>query len=474
MTSKLDDLSCASLLYEWFFSFIGCCWWGRGVLFTRGTCNFGRLNHFLGNQAKEHGFSNFYPVDFCASPEIICEGRHTRALRWIVGYFEWADTVQTYENIIEGWDYMKELNTFIETDFVDTNRFIDVVGMALPFDCFESTCLKVEDKVEQERRDSFVDIVFNIFNLPLLVKTTPSLPSSLMPNFPQSLQLSTTPTQQPMSQSVSTPSKPSLPPSLNPSTTSTQQPMSQYNICDGQSSTLIPINECKDYVHCQNGNQVSQQSCPEGLLFDSAIGQCNWADSVYACDVSLLTPSTPSIESPISSQTSHPQNGLPLSICDGQSSAFIPINGCRDYVQCQNGNQISQLKCPTGLLFDSATGQCNWADSVYACDAPLPTMLPASAPLPSPTSLPTEKFSPLTPRPTFATPWPISMSQRPFFATPRPIMQSELPTFSPSSSELTNSRDILTPLVGNGNQLDRSYRILWMAVTGLILFLHEF
>lgn len=391
-----------------------------------------------------------------------------------MGYFEWADTVQTYQNTLEGWDYMKELNTFIESDFADTNRFIDVVGMALPFGCLESTCFRVEDKVKQERRDNFVDIVLNIFNLPLIVKTSPSLPPSLMPTLPQSLQLSTTPTQQPMSQSVSTTPNPSLPPSLNPSTTSTQQPVSQYNICDGQSSTLIPINECRDYVQCQNGNQVSQQSCPEGLLFDSVIGQCNWADSVYACDVSLLTPSSPYIESPVSSQTSHPQNGLPLSICDGQSHAIIPINGCRDYVQCQNGNQISQQKCPTGLLFDSATGQCNWADSVYACDAPLHTMLPTLAPIPFPTSLPTEKFIPLTPGPIFSTLRPISMTSRPIFATPRPAVQSKLPTFSPSSSELTNSRDILTALVGNCDQLDRSYRSLWMAVSGLILFLHEF
>ena len=437
-------------------------------MFTRGTCKFGRLNRFLGSQAKEHGFSNFYPVDICSNPEIVCEGKHTRDLRWIVGYFEWADTVQKYR------DYMKELNTLVETDFVDINRFIDVVGMALPFGCLESTCLSVEDKVKQERRDNFVDIVFNIFNLPLIVKTSHSLPPSLMPTLPQSLQLSTTPTQQPMSQSVSTTPNPSLPPSLNPSPTSTQQPVSQYNICDGQSSTLIPINECRDYVQCQNGNQVSQQSCPEGLLFDSVIGQCNWADSVYACDVSLLTPSSPSIESPVSSQTSHPQNGLPLSICDGQSYAIIPINGCRDYVQCQNGTLISQQKCPTGLLFDSATGQCNWADSVNACDAPLHTMLPTLAPTPFPTSLPTEKFIPLTPGPIFSTPRPISMTPRPIFATPRPAVQSKLPTFSPSSSELTNSRDILTALVGNCDQLDRSYRSLWMAVSGLIFFLHEF
>ena len=80
---------------------------------------------------------------------------------------------------MEGWDYMLELRNLIETDFVDVDAFIDVVGMALPFGCLESTCFAVEEEVKQERRRNFAYILFNIFNVPLLVKTTYSSPTSM-------------------------------------------------------------------------------------------------------------------------------------------------------------------------------------------------------------------------------------------------------------------------------------------------------
>jgi hypothetical protein len=177
----------------------GCCFWGRGVLFTRGTCKLGRANHFLANG---NGLS--FPIDLCVNPEVICDGEHSRDLRWVVGLFEWADTVQpykntieTYQGITEDWDYMKELNTFIESGFEDSNRFIDVVGMALSSGCIESACLVVEEKVKQERRDNFFDIVFNILKIPMLLDTTPSISPSLisLPTIrPNSSPISSSPT----------------------------------------------------------------------------------------------------------------------------------------------------------------------------------------------------------------------------------------------------------------------------------------
>ena len=95
---------------------------------------------------------NFFDVDVCVYPEIICEGEDTRGLRWSVGYFEWADRVETYTNEAEGLDYMVELDNFIETEFLDVNRFIDVVGKALPFGCVETACLAEEEKVRYEQR----------------------------------------------------------------------------------------------------------------------------------------------------------------------------------------------------------------------------------------------------------------------------------------------------------------------------------
>mmetsp|Transcript_41604 Transcript_41604/g.88654 ORF Transcript_41604/g.88654 Transcript_41604/m.88654 type:complete len:164 (-) Transcript_41604:1132-1623(-) len=70
----------------------GCCYWGRGVLLTRGSCNIGKLNYYLGARAAREGRSSLYPnIDFCADPEATCASDVTRELRWTTALFEWAE-----------------------------------------------------------------------------------------------------------------------------------------------------------------------------------------------------------------------------------------------------------------------------------------------------------------------------------------------------------------------------------------------
>eukprot|EP00984_Skeletonema_dohrnii_P000082 scaffold27_cov125-Skeletonema_dohrnii-CCMP3373.AAC.3 len=175
----------------------GCCWWGRGVLLTRGTCNFGRINHFLGRDAAaqalmyslqkqytaantptaQHkiakGFLNFYDIDFCAFPEVVCRGEDSRNLRWAVGIFEWSDTVQTYRDATSGEEYLDALDKFVQGGFVDVNGFIDLVGEAFPFNCFEVNCKAEESRVRGERRVMFQNILFNVLAVTELVQANP-------------------------------------------------------------------------------------------------------------------------------------------------------------------------------------------------------------------------------------------------------------------------------------------------------------
>ena len=39
----------------------GCCWWARGVLKSKGTCTFGRLNYYLGKRAADEGRPSLFP-----------------------------------------------------------------------------------------------------------------------------------------------------------------------------------------------------------------------------------------------------------------------------------------------------------------------------------------------------------------------------------------------------------------------------
>ena len=151
----------------------GCCWWGRGVLLTRGTCSFGKLNHFLGKKAAAQGFLNFFDVDLCVYPEIVCEGKDTKELRWAIGMFEWEDRVQPFKNITSGWSYMKELDKYVENGFVNSAEFIDTVGGILPFGCFEEQCFAAEAQLSKWRRENFLTLVLDVFELPDLINATP-------------------------------------------------------------------------------------------------------------------------------------------------------------------------------------------------------------------------------------------------------------------------------------------------------------
>ncbi|KAL7551849.1 hypothetical protein ACHAWF_015050 [Thalassiosira exigua] len=97
----------------------GCCWWGRGPLQTKGPCNVGKLNHFLGAKALSEGritpsTPGTYPtVDFCAKPEAVCE-EESEDLLWTVAMFEWAERVQRYVSADGAWSYEEELVKFVD------------------------------------------------------------------------------------------------------------------------------------------------------------------------------------------------------------------------------------------------------------------------------------------------------------------------------------------------------------------------
>ena len=81
----------------------GCCWWGRGPLRTRGPCNLGKVNHYLGSKALDEGritpstIGGYGGVDFCATPQAVC-GSDDEDLLWSVAMLEWAERVQRYRS----------------------------------------------------------------------------------------------------------------------------------------------------------------------------------------------------------------------------------------------------------------------------------------------------------------------------------------------------------------------------------------
>lgn len=151
----------------------GCCWWGRGVLLTRGRCTIGRLDYYLGKRATVEGFFSRYPdINFCSTPNAICDDAdRTRELRWVLGLFEWADRVQSYND--SGWNYMQELQKFYDGGMVGDEFIFHVINI-LTRGCHNGLCAENDIRFREKRRDNFRKIIFDIFNLPLTRRPTPS------------------------------------------------------------------------------------------------------------------------------------------------------------------------------------------------------------------------------------------------------------------------------------------------------------
>jgi hypothetical protein len=103
----------------------GCCWWGRGVIQTTGTCNFGKLNFYMGKRAATEGRDALFPsVDFCRNPGAICDPDGPPELKWVAGWFYWLNAVQPYSK--DGWSYMERLTKWVDEGMDLSDRsFID-------------------------------------------------------------------------------------------------------------------------------------------------------------------------------------------------------------------------------------------------------------------------------------------------------------------------------------------------------------
>jgi hypothetical protein len=106
-----------------------CCWWGRGSIRLRGTCNYGKLNYFLGKRAHDEGRPSLYPdIDFCANPQAVCSERDRHPdLPWIAGLFRWVTEVQPYDG--DGFDYVMRLRDFVDGGLRDGSFPLAVSGI---------------------------------------------------------------------------------------------------------------------------------------------------------------------------------------------------------------------------------------------------------------------------------------------------------------------------------------------------------
>ncbi|KAL7548905.1 hypothetical protein ACHAWF_012182 [Thalassiosira exigua] len=141
----------------------GCCWWGRGALMTRGVCNLGKVDRLLGKGGADMRKPTLYPfVDFCESPDAICESVHSEELRWTVAMFEWSERIQRYGR--DGWNYDEQLKEFFDGGMADP-RFVDSVSRILARGCHELGCSEFEVRDLDKRQSNFYLILHEIIDM---------------------------------------------------------------------------------------------------------------------------------------------------------------------------------------------------------------------------------------------------------------------------------------------------------------------
>jgi predicted chitinase len=139
----------------------GCCWWGRGVIQTTGICNFGKLNYFMGARGKAEGRDVLYPtLDFCKNPEAICDPKSPPALKWIAGFFYWLNSVQSYVDKKDGWNYMSHLKNWTDAgmDLTDTS-YINACSGIVNRGCYNPPCGGNAMEGGKERAANFATVI---------------------------------------------------------------------------------------------------------------------------------------------------------------------------------------------------------------------------------------------------------------------------------------------------------------------------
>ena len=135
---------------------------GRGTLLTRGQCQYGKLDYYLGSTAHSENRPSRYPeLNFCSEPSSICSSSSTE-IQWITGLFTWIDSIQSYND--SNWNYVQKLHEFVAGGMLDVNFIYEVSSLVVTQgDSISST--EVENNDVEQRWKYFL-LTLDTFGIP--------------------------------------------------------------------------------------------------------------------------------------------------------------------------------------------------------------------------------------------------------------------------------------------------------------------
>ena len=390
----------------------GCCWWGRGVIQTKGVCSIGRLNYFLGKGAADAGRPSPYPnVDFCEDPEIICGSSQYSELKWVAGMTEWVDTVQSYEKY--GYSYLEDLKRFVDGGMSNDN-FIINASKILQHGCHGDDTLCHAADGAWERMDNF-KMILKLFRLEVREEVVAASSSTSTSSFSKPTPPKHSPATQPKPRPRPRPStiaKVPPPPTQPPSPMPTVEP---------GSPTAKPTERRPWYVNydlhtCVNDGKQADW-VDQTRLYGSREVCCTkhfyyseYKSAYLACLSGGSASDSDASESEAQLDKQEPQAAAVESLvtgCPPSASGWYSSPDCKSFFICKNGKQSGvAMTCGEGLLFDEKMTSCQ-PDYTVKCNTPILNSLST----PPPTKLPSK------PRPT---PPPIDFANYNYHSKTRP------------------------------------------------------
>ncbi|OAD52428.1 putative chitinase 3 [Eufriesea mexicana] len=174
---------------------------------------------------------------------------------------------------------------------------------------------------------------------------------------------------------------------------------------------------CANYLNCWD-DMVTEQTCPDGLLFNDVTLVCDYDYNVNCGNRPLPTPKPP----------------LPdgSKLCPEPNGRYRSATNCSEFYVCVYRKPI-KFGCPRGLVYNDILGVCDYpynVDCKGAATPPLP-LQPTSPQTQSP-SLPPQPPT-LRPAPPTLAPSPsYGPSQPPSYVPSQSPQQSQSPSYGPS------------------------------------------
>lgn len=132
----------------------------------------------------------------------------------------------------------------------------------------------------------------------------------------------------------------------------------------GSDGVLIAHEICNKFYICLSSKPVAL-SCPENLVFNSAIDQCDYPENVN-CAGRLIP------EADKDSVNDDPRKAPKICAKKNSDGVLVAHENCNQFYICNHQQPVS-LTCPVTLLYNPRTEQCDWPNDVFCGDRIIPT-----------------------------------------------------------------------------------------------------